>query len=323
MKLLEALGTPAMTRRVFLQQAAPPTVAGILAMVAGCARRHVAGEGESNAQVALPQESIVAPDQVQQLYEQLAHCEGLVVSRPLLIAKVPGSPTIVLVADLWHGSPEHELSVLQILRERFGIHFVGVEGWAGPEADEHRGRQILNAEVRLIQGLRADVNFTTVGLEDPTLQLVALKIHAVRFYLSSKRAWEQLPERTKKLQEAQRRRDSFRGVADDFVTQTLGLDPTDETYTSLQQDVEAHLGQPLESYYSSEPREIARHPAIRAITVDQRSAAGVGFMLQHMQHHGISTGSMVFGQGHSHSIANHCAERGDAHLITVQWKDPR
>ncbi|MBI2139021.1 hypothetical protein HYU13_05500 [Candidatus Woesearchaeota archaeon] len=73
---------------------------------------------------------------------------------------------------------DKDLEKIEFLRMKFGISFIGFEGWAGHEADAKRGFQIFNAQDDLIPRFLSQPigeQFTVVPLEDPELQEMVLK----------------------------------------------------------------------------------------------------------------------------------------------------
>jgi hypothetical protein len=69
-----------------------------------------------------------------------------------------------------------EQKQLDILNDRFGINFVGIEGWAGLDSDKKRGRRILNGEYLLIEDLLNNSKFNIIGLEELKSQILALEV---------------------------------------------------------------------------------------------------------------------------------------------------
>jgi len=62
------------------------------------------------------------------------------------------------------------LKKIERIRIKTGINFIGVEGWAGHDADRKRGFLLLNGEENLIKVLLSNDNFSIYGLEDKELQ---------------------------------------------------------------------------------------------------------------------------------------------------------
>ncbi len=92
--------------------------------------------------------------------------------QPARVARVSNNPqaiTIILVEDV-HGSWSIEYAQLLLLYKKFGLNFVGIEGWAGSEVDRIRGAIMLNAEKVLIEVLLKNKNFRLIGLEDENAQ---------------------------------------------------------------------------------------------------------------------------------------------------------
>ena len=59
---------------------------------------------------------------------------------------------------------------------------MGIEGWAGYDADKKRGRQILNAEEILIKALLKNKSYSVIGLEEPSIQIQALELSLPELY---------------------------------------------------------------------------------------------------------------------------------------------
>ncbi len=93
----------------------------------------------------------------------------------------PDAPIIILVQDQHKGEDtiqgwRREFTQLELLRTKFGLNFVGIEGWAGHEVDRKRKRVLLHAEDGLIKRLMNNKNYETIGLEDNFLQVRFLEM---------------------------------------------------------------------------------------------------------------------------------------------------
>ncbi len=98
-----------------------------------------------------------------------------------VFSKNPDALIFILIGDK-HGSPEIEYGKLELIRENLNLNFIGVEGWAGREADRMRGRQILNGEIELITSLLSNKNYVITGLENPNLQIQVFEVGVIRTY---------------------------------------------------------------------------------------------------------------------------------------------
>jgi hypothetical protein len=255
------------------------------------------------------------------LLEKLRTIEGIKITRdPLLIAD-PKAPTIILVEDWWHGFPEVEESVLKLLRKELGVSFVGFEGWAGADVDRKRGRTILNAEEKLIETFWKDADYTCIGLEEPQLQLDALRLVCAREYFFA----QQCDERMKKTKVKtlipilKNMRDSSKRGAEAWM-QKLGHAPTEEQFQRLICSVECTVGHELPVLFS-EPQRKTNDAVYKKHVVVDRSEAGVRKMQEEMRRRGISVGTMVFGRGHTDSIFQYARDQKKTHLIAVAGRE--
>lgn len=73
---------------------------------------------------------------------------------------------------------------LSILKNKFNLKFIGIEGWAGNDVDRKRGKIILNAESLLVQNILSKKEFNLIPLENEKLQVNALKIN--NFYKNTR-----------------------------------------------------------------------------------------------------------------------------------------
>ena len=122
------------------------------------------------------------------LYSQISKIPNLKPVRNPIFSNDTNAPLIILIEDVHMGLLEFEgwdveFQQLELLRKNFGFNFVGVEGWAGHEADKARGRQILNAEVPLIRELLVNKNYEVVGLEQEGTQIELFEILLVEEYI--------------------------------------------------------------------------------------------------------------------------------------------
>ena len=69
-----------------------------------------------------------------------------------------------------------EKTQLEILKNKFNINFVGIEGWAGHKIDTQRKRKIINGEIFLVKDLTSNPNYNLVGLENEQIQIKSLDI---------------------------------------------------------------------------------------------------------------------------------------------------
>ncbi|MBI2649930.1 hypothetical protein HYX04_01310 [Candidatus Woesearchaeota archaeon] len=120
-------------------------------------------------------------------YEEILKMPQLKPTREPIFSRSPNTPIVIIVEDI-HGGlfPGEEwyveFGLLELIRKKFGLNFVGIEGWAGHEADRIRGRQILNAEVQLIKALLSNKNYQIIGLENPEIQIKGLELSLAQTY---------------------------------------------------------------------------------------------------------------------------------------------
>lgn len=171
-----------------LEVCALSAVAAPLAALQGCGgmlsetrAKALLATGSPEDIYSLIEEGRITPGQ---LFKAILREYGFAAASEPVVSENPDTPIFVILEDT-HGSPEVELQKLERLRTRFGINFVGIEGWAGAEADKSRGHMLLNAEKELIKILLANPRYKVVGLEDPDLQEQGLKLLAtICVYLS-------------------------------------------------------------------------------------------------------------------------------------------
>lgn len=102
-----------------------------------------------------------------------------------IYSKDANAPIIIIIQSVhkltgW----EVDFDALETLRKNFGFNFVGIEGWAGQDADRQRGRLIVNGEVPLVLQLISNKNYKILGLEHPRFQIQALEFFLFFDYVS-------------------------------------------------------------------------------------------------------------------------------------------
>lgn len=141
-----------------------------------------------NSQVSAPESlySLIESGKItpEALFTDVLKQSGFKASRPPIISEDPDAPIFIILEDE-HGSPKTERSKLELLRLKYGINFVGIEGWAGEKIDRKRGYQVLNAETELIKVLTSDNNYQILGLEEEKLQDLTLKLIITQRYIAS------------------------------------------------------------------------------------------------------------------------------------------
>ncbi len=124
----------------------------------------------------------------QNLFEQLKRYSQLKMSDNLsLFSKNLDSKIIIILSDR-HGSEDIEIikleiinKVLNTLKRRF---IIGLEGWAGYDVDNKRGRLIINGEKTLIlKSMTNSFKDIIIGLEDSIIQITALEMLLLRQYV--------------------------------------------------------------------------------------------------------------------------------------------
>ena len=109
------------------------------------------------------------------LFEEISKIPQLKPVRPPIFSNRAGSLTIIIVEDIHGGKAidegwSIEYVQVELLRQKFGLSLVGIEGWAGHEVDKKRGVRILNGETILVGTLINNKNYNLVGLEDENAQ---------------------------------------------------------------------------------------------------------------------------------------------------------
>lgn len=140
----------------------------------------------------------------------------LKLAREPVLSPKAGAPIVVIVEDIHGGDDKEEgwkveLLQLELIRRYANINFVGIEGWAGPEVDRKRGRQILNGEEQLIRHLIKNKNYVVVGLEDEKFQSLILNANVFAEFTL-------LRQKQRKLAQLGVSEDFFRYVFSMFLT---------------------------------------------------------------------------------------------------------
>lgn len=141
-----------------------------------------------NSQVSPPESlySLIESGKItpEALFTDVLKQSGFKASRPPIISEDPDAPIFIILEDE-HGSPKTERSKLELLRLKYGINFVGIEGWAGEEVDKKRGYQVLNGESTLVEQLLSNKDYQVLGLEEETLQERGYKLLSTRKYIAA------------------------------------------------------------------------------------------------------------------------------------------
>lgn len=121
------------------------------------------------------------------LFNEILKISKLTPAKMPVASQNINTPTIIIIEDIHGGKDEKtgwkvEFERLELLRQKFGFNFVGLEGWAGKWADIKRRREILNGEIELIKYLLNDSNYSLLGLEDAELQIKTLEISLLADY---------------------------------------------------------------------------------------------------------------------------------------------
>ena len=138
---------------------------------------------------------------IKQLFLDLAHSQIMQIGTCPPIYNGENYDTIIIVEDI-HGNTEllskeqqsflqkffkrayisrdqkwtKERIQLEYLRQKCGLNFVGVEGWAGKDVDLKRGYSLLNGEMRLVEWIIKNKNYDVVGLEKAEIQFRSLEL---------------------------------------------------------------------------------------------------------------------------------------------------
>ncbi len=251
--------------------------------------------------------------------KKLITMKGIRVTRMPLLAENPSAPIIILIEDV-HGSPERELEVLETLRKELGLSHVGFEGWAGKEADEKRGRQILNGEEDLIREMLKDKRFTCIPLEDPDVQLKTLKLVACRYHIEMKNCAELAKTvKSENVRKALLALENIqRSMSNDHM-QRVGIEPTQANYDRLITEMEKEMGKPIRVLLGDPKSPQKFNELCDPTVVVQRSNIGIEKMRDRVGKDKVHVSAVVFGQGHTHSIHAHAKKIGGAHILTIEW----
>ncbi len=267
------------------------------------------------------------------------------------LSENPDAPFFILAGDT-HGSPEIEKKKIEALRKELGINFVGVEGWAGKEADEERGYLRINAETKLITALMDDQNFKVVPLEDPDQQEEALKAlfvqnrlaaeyarstillitaissltdygipldpdglkNAVDLHIESEISADYIISKRFNIHDCD---EPSHQQCDDFTTSALA--PYGVSYSSLPQNTgEENLNYALRLQDYLKPaldkiNEVMSGPLV----VDDRSQIGAQKMWDAMEKSDENVGVIIFGDAHIPQIHQELKTLGDCSVVEI------
>lgn len=269
------------------------------------------------------------------LYEEISKIPYLRSDEKPIFSKNPKSHTIIIIPDIHGGDDKEtgwrvEYARLELLRKKFEFNFVGVEGWAGHEADKKRGFRFLNAERMLIENLLKDKNYFVVGLEDPLLQILTYKHAAVvnhfeylaykeyikgyktinpplwmdpRYHYSK---WKHLSE------------DIYKAILNGFMKgnlkardrmlERLKIKPTEENIQMVFKEVKA--------YFEREKLGDVSNPNTQDIIIDdKREVAAAKIMLHSMIKYGRNVAVIVFGISHIKGLAAAFRKISDVGII--------
>ncbi len=283
--------------------------------------------------------------------KKLEACEHVIIDGEALIAEKPDSPPVVVLVLDEHDSPDDEWAVLEEIRAKLGINVVGMEGWAGEDADKDRGYRLLNAEEELIEKILPLKTYKSIGLEDAETQFFALRCALYEWYqlqwqnkiknletlhkdleevlarkkeraekkgdVKSQIDYEQSKEEYEKLEREMYERDVMKGEKI-FIEQmriSLGVEPSNENIARLILTIPAEMGLTEEEALDAEKMDEESNKII----IDKRSRIGVDKMLTAMEEQKAGEAVMIFGKGHKESMLEHASGRGDVNIITVRY----
>lgn len=240
------------------------------------------------------------PTDAKSLYSQMLRISDIKPIRPPLFSKNMNSPTIIICSDI-HGREDEKYGWkanykrLELIRKNFGINFVGVEGWAGHEADRKRGFRLLGGENLLIEALIKDANYNVVGLEDSYLLEIANKFVVMVFH--------RLYQRGVEVRETRDLRDS--------ILSELRINPTEENLVKIDKELKKYN----DGHYL--PGEV-RHPLSKIS--QERDSFAVKVMVTAIAKYKIKFGVMVFGKVHVDGIIEKLKKLQDASIIVIGEK---
>lgn len=257
----------------------------------------------------------------------------------LIPSENPDAPIFIILPDE-HGSPKIEEAKLNNLREKLGINFVGVEGWAGKKADRERGYQLVNAERELVLKIIKDPKFKVLALEDPELQEKVMR----KFYFEQYLQWlhytgeisliESKPKKSR-LDELELR--LSRDAAADGQAMVGELLPrfgieTDEDYDKFMTEVLKEGGIDWADIKKRDDEDdLSFVKRIKKITdplvnktmifendtLDLRSQVGAKIIFDEVRANGSKVSVIVFGEFHVPGIVEELKKLGDCSIVII------
>lgn len=253
-----------------------------------------------------------------ELYEAFTENNYLEPVREPVLSENPNAPTIVIVGDT-HGSPTEEYTQLMHLRDEFGINFVGLEGWAGIDADKERGYSFLNAEEKLVKKLIDDNHgLNLVGLETITTQEeVVFKLTAyylLNIYLESEGGNVKnlvVETEDESISAAKRKNNEIlEGVKSIFIE--LHLPFTQEGIDELSKEIYEKYGG---NYQNDKERA---EELFEKFVVGQRSIEAARIFTKAMQDQKIDRAVIVIGSAHIDLLTEELQKLQDCNVIVVR-----
>ncbi|MBI2657888.1 hypothetical protein HYX08_04300 [Candidatus Woesearchaeota archaeon] len=152
------------------------------------------------------------------IYRELLKIPELKPENNPIFSSNPNTPTIILIQDFHRFADpkqgwEREFRQLELLRTKFGINFVGIEGWAGHEIDKKRGFVFLNAEEMLIEKIMHDPNYEVIGLENEEFQVHTFEVEMSLDYMLHDCLYQEITRILKYLGASQEVVDKFFGYS--------------------------------------------------------------------------------------------------------------
>jgi hypothetical protein len=290
------------------------------------------------AQISKPKKNAVkAKVDAKDLFQRIIAEPSLEVEGNPIYSSSPNARIIILVPDTEHDSPLSQINGNVFnLRTKFGLNFVGVEGWAGPEVDKKRGYQLLNGPRKFIRHILQNKQFQVIGLEDSFLQDFTLKAIFIFYFVipylrQRSDLYKRKPLNKKEAEDQKRRYDAYRKAAmrasKEFNIKWDAVSMQGayrDVVNFLEWDAPANLFHDINKGHLYINRDLTYSVVkkgqilAKKSRVDQRSKIGIKLMEKGMKKFNKNVGIIIFGMGHTESILAEFKKTGNFNILTLK-----
>lgn len=258
------------------------------------------------------------------------------------------NPKTVIVMKDYHGGNDSGFGwkvnyrAIEEIRRQVPIDAIGIEGWAGHDADKRRGYVLMTAEKSLTEKLHRG-KIPVIGLEDRQLHEIVIKEKLWNIYITNKETEKlvrniesqseerikaistksNISKRQKKnmktterakvnavLKNLEHDKQAFYDLAKQL---NIPVPPPDFVMNLIRDQLKSYYGEIYENLSQSNSWYLKHH---NRITIVERSKVAANKILSDMENNGHSTTLMVFGANHLQSIIEELQRHG-VNIITI------